>query len=191
MHVGKGRDDVLEWVKRKRLKQVLKNQRRHREEIFERKQLEKQKSVIAALVVSASLQDEDYHADQARVAEALREYDIKSRSNESAAFAELERRLWIPPRVRDPEGLADSLVPLAFDFVDTPEVRAERRRLREQFGAVPGVCVCVGGWVGGCGCSHLMSGAAGRTCVCVVGILVHGGKKVEERTDYCEPDACR
>ncbi len=139
LYKGRSRDDkLMDWVKRKRLKQVLRNQRRHREEILERKQFEKQKGIIAAIVLSTALQDGDFEADQARVEAALREYDLKSATNKSAAFAELERKLWIPPRIRNSEGLSDGLIPLAPDFVDTPEVRAERRRLRLQAGAVPG-----------------------------------------------------
>ena len=92
MHAGKGKDDVLEWVKRKRKKQVMRNQRRHREEILERKQLEKQKGIIAAIVISTALQDDDFRADQLRVVEALQEYDIQSRLNKTAAVQVLERK---------------------------------------------------------------------------------------------------
>jgi len=132
IHKGKTRDDVLEWVKRKRLKQVLKNQRKHREEIQDNKQTTKQKGILAAIVISERLQDDDYFADQQRVQEAIDEYDINSKTDEAAAFVELERKLWIPPRVRDADGLSDQIVPLALDFVDTPETRAEVTSLRPR-----------------------------------------------------------
>ena len=43
---------------------MLRNQRRHRDEIRERKQFEKQKGIISAIVISTALQDGDYEADQ-------------------------------------------------------------------------------------------------------------------------------
>ena len=92
MHVGKRKDDILEWVKRKRKKQVMRNQRRHRDDILERKQLEKQRGIIAAIVISTALQDDDFRADQLRVVEALQEYDIQSRRNKTAAVEVLERK---------------------------------------------------------------------------------------------------
>jgi hypothetical protein len=138
MHAGKGKDDVMEWVRRKRRKQVLRNQRKHRQEIQETKQFAKQKGILAAIIISSVLDDADTRADDLRVHQALKDYESASRINKTAAVADLERKLWIPPRVRDPEGLADPLIPLGMDFVDTPEVRAERRRLRLKQGAVPG-----------------------------------------------------
>ena len=138
IYAGKGKDDVLAWVKRKRLKQVLRNQRKHREEIQQEKQLDAQQRVIAAIVMSTALQDSDMQADDERIVAALKQYDTDARTNKSAAWAELERKLWIPPRIRDSDGLSHTALPLPLDFIDTPEVRAERRRQRLWAGAVPG-----------------------------------------------------
>ena len=119
-HLGKSKDDVLEWVRQRRRKQVMRNQRRHREEIRDRKQLAKQSGILAAIALSARLNDEDAAADDERVAAALAEYDRQKRTNKTAAFAALERKLWIPPRVRDPTGFSDPVLPMTFDFADTP-----------------------------------------------------------------------
>ena len=119
-HLGKSKDDVLEWVRQRRRKQVMRNQRRHREEIRDRKQLAKQSGILTAIALSARLNDEDAAADDERVAAALAEYDRQKRTNKTAAFAALERKLWIPPRVRDPTGFSDPVLPMTFDFVDTP-----------------------------------------------------------------------
>jgi hypothetical protein len=86
VYAGKGKDDVLEWVKKKRLKQVLRNQRKHREEILEKKQLDKQTGILSAIVLSQALEDQDYYVDQQRVYDALKQYDLDSRYNETEVW---------------------------------------------------------------------------------------------------------
>ena len=125
--------DLLEYKKRKRLKQVRRKQRQEREEILRTKQERKEIGILTAIALSARLQDEDTLADLRRLNEAGKKCLRDCLVNETAAIEEFERALWIPPRVREASGASESLVALPCDFEDTPENREARREYRRRY----------------------------------------------------------
>eukprot|EP00960_Hanusia_phi_P069659 767138-Hanusia_phi.AAC.5 len=122
---------LLEYKKRKRLKQVRRKQRQEREEILRSKQERKEIGILSAIALSARLRDEDTLNDLLRLKKAAKKFLKDSLVNETTAAEEFERALWVPPRVREPSGASESLIALPWDFEDTPENRRARREYRK------------------------------------------------------------
>ena len=175
-HKSKGAAALAEYIRKKRDKQIRRNQRKHREEIIETRDEEKQLKKVSDLLWSAHLRDDvsssrslpiriecnlhsslpfqpathtrlprsqDTANEHERVTEALRRYSASCAAAErrrrpaeraeaeAEALRELERELWVPPRVQAVTGLSDDLSALPWDFAPTPGAcAATRTRVR-------------------------------------------------------------
>ena len=135
-----GQRALTEYIQKKRAKQQRRNLRKQREEVLGDKTAEKELKKISAMLWSAHLKDEDTEVDRARVAAAIKRYQLAEAAgaDPSENFRTLEEELWKPPRVRQVSGLSEDLSTLPWDFPPTPEVYAQRRAYRERMNMTGG-----------------------------------------------------